>query len=94
MSEKKPRRRYSDEFKAEAVRQIHQSGRTAASVARELGINANMLYNWKAEIERQMPQEDLALTEEVERLRKENAKLKREKEILEKATAIFAEYRR
>ena len=94
MSGKKQRRRFSDEFKAEVVRQVQTSGRPASEIARELGINVNLLYRWRSVVEAQTPREDVAIAEELGRLRKENARLRREKEILEKATAIFAEYRR
>ena len=44
---KKKRQNYSKEFKVNAVRMITQEGRKASEVARELDIQANMLYLWK-----------------------------------------------
>ena len=69
MSGKKQRRRFSDEFKAEVVRQVQTSGRPASEIARELGINVNLLYRWRSVVEAQTPREDVAIAEELGRLR-------------------------
>jgi transposase len=49
VSEKKTRRQYSDEYKSEAVRLVRESGKPLSQVARELGINDNMLHRWSRE---------------------------------------------
>jgi transposase len=90
------RRRYSREFKIDAIRRIIEDGQTQQHVARDLGVSANTLAAWKREYledreqafpgnGRQKP-DDAELT----RLRRENARLKREVEILKKAAAYFA----
>ncbi len=45
----KPRRQYTDEFTAEAVRLVQDSARPVAQVARDLGIADHLLYRWRAE---------------------------------------------
>lgn len=84
-------RRYTAEFKEDAVRLVQEEGLTAAQVARDLGINAHSLYKW---VQAATPEKDESFTEsdreELLRLRKENRVLKEEREILKKATAFFA----
>lgn len=43
----KQRRQFDKVFKIEAIRLVHEEGRSAASVARDLGISGNLLYRWK-----------------------------------------------
>jgi len=92
-----PRRTFSREFKIEAVRLMIEGGRPGAEVARELGINVNLLYAWKAR-----HQEDASAVfpgkghlsseqQELVRLRRENARLKEERDILKKAARYFAQ---
>ena len=89
---KRTRRKYTEEFKAEAVRLIVEEGYSISQAARNLDINANMLGRWKreltedAEIRQQVSDEK----EELKRLREEVRQLKMEREILKKATAFFA----
>jgi len=90
------RRRFTAEFKGEAVRLLMHSGRPLAQVARELGIHENMLRKWKAAVE--MGWGDVpgrisghfTLAEENRRLRSDLARVKEERDILKKATAFFA----
>ena len=106
MSEKK-QSSYSDSFRREAVRRADESGVTATQVAKELGINVGLIYNWRSQfrkIEKLRAGETVrhqfhetngvdyskAETEEVRKLRRENAELKEELEFLKKATAYFA----
>jgi len=88
---KKNRRRYSDEFKEEAVKLITEQGYKASEAARNLDINESMLRRWKQEL---APEADGPLDAdekaELQRLRKENQKLRMEREILKKAAAFFA----
>lgn len=91
-------RKFSPEFKAEAVRAVISSSRTVADVAREHGIGAETLRNWVNVYRREHAGEEPELAEsekaELARLRKEVRDLKAEREFLGKATAFFAkEYR-
>jgi transposase len=87
----KTRRKFTKEFKREAVRLLRTSGKSQTQVARELGVATSVLGVWMAMVE---AEEKTGLTpdelEELKRLRKENARLQMEVEILGKATAFFA----
>lgn len=92
---KKKRRKYTQEFKEEAVKLITEQGYQIAEAARNLGINENLLGRWKREIEgggEDIPgiQGGKAMQTELNFLRKENKRLKMEREILKKAAAFFA----
>ena len=88
--------KFSPEFREQAVELVRATGRTVAEVARDLQINDTTLGNWvKADrVERGEPDSSglLPLTgeerAELTRLRRENAKLKTEREILKKAAAF------
>jgi len=90
------RRKYTDEFKREAVDLILLHGYGVAEAARNLGINANMLSRWKREQEKHgaqaFPGKGKMTPEQAElhRLQKENNRLRMERDILKKATAFFA----
>lgn len=88
------RRRYTAEFKVEAVRLVATSGKPLAQIARELGINEQTLHNWKKQaVSRDgtgVEPDRFVLEEENRRLRRENARLQEERDILKKATAFFA----
>jgi transposase len=94
MAKRKTRRRFSDEFKAEAVKLVKQSNRSMADLAMELGINAKSIGEWvkKAEANGQAIDEDERA--ELKRLRREVTELRMEREILKKATAFFAKENR
>ena len=89
------KRRFSTEFKREAVTLVRNSGKTITQVARELGLGTSLLAKWKKELEAQqnteMTPDELA---ELKTLRKENARLKMEVEMLGEATAFFANRKR
>ena len=90
------RRKFSREFKLEAVRLVRERGVTVAQAARDLDVHENVLRKWVREFGAeprqafpgpgQMRPEQL----EIDRLRKEVAKLKAERDILKKAAAYFA----
>ena len=88
----RPRRKFTDEFKAETVKLIRTSGRTVGSVARELNIGETAVRRWVNQAEALGSADSLGSDErtELHRLRKENRELRMEKEILAKATAFFA----
>ena len=89
--------KYSPEFREQAVELVRATGKTIAQVAREIGVNDTTLGNWvKADdAERGVPDKSglLPLTAaeraELTQLRRDNAKLKVEREILKKAAAFF-----
>lgn len=88
--------KYSPEFRRDAVALVVDSRpeRTLADVARELGVNAETLRQWVAAADWQQARQAAGLGQdelaELKRLRKENAELKIEKEILRKAAQYFA----
>src|SRR4051812_30570374 len=92
---KRPRRAFTAEYKAEAVRLVETSGRTVAHVARDLGVQASSLGMWveQARIDAGKGTSGALTTEEKQELaalRKENRILKEEREILKKAAVFFA----
>ncbi len=86
------RRSFPREFKADAVALVLDEGRSIASVARSLGIGATSLGNWvrQARVDRG-EREGLTTGERVElgRLRRENAQLRMERDLLKRATALW-----
>jgi transposase len=90
------RRKFSREFKLEAVRLVRERGVSVAQASRDLDVHQNVLRKWVREFTTdprdafpghgQMKPEQL----EIERLRREVAKLKAERDILKKAAAYFA----
>ena len=96
MGSKEKRRRFSREFKLEAVRMVLESGRKQVDIARELGINPEVLYRWTRE-HRLDPKQSFpgngTLKErdrQVEQLQRENSRLKAELAFLKKVSAYFA----
>ena len=89
---KRKRRKYSEEFKREAVKLVSDQQLSVAAAARNLGIHPNLLRNWIQRFESE--NEDASLTEEermeIARLRAENRRLRMERDILKKAAAFFA----
>ena len=88
--QKRTRRRFTAEFKAETVKLVQQSNRTMADVAMELGISAKSVGEWVRLAEESGDSISEDERNELRRLRKENRELRMEKEILAKATAFFA----
>lgn len=90
------RRRFTAEFKAEAVRLAAGSGKPVAQIARELGIGDQLLHKWKRQCGGQAPgshavnPDHFTREEEIRRLRRELLRVTEERDILKKATAFFA----
>lgn len=91
-TEKRTRRKYTQEFKQDAVALVVDQGYSLAEAARSLDISDAILRRWKREYEAQLSGDALSQDEreELRRLRRENRELKMEKEILKKASAYFA----
>ncbi|MDY7094983.1 MAG: transposase [Acidobacteriota bacterium] len=92
---KRQRRRFTDEYKAEAVRLVREGGMTVSQAARDLDLTESSLRNWvkQAEVDDGAGRPGAATSaelEELRRLRRENRQLRMEREILKKATAFFA----
>src|SRR5690349_22738634 len=94
MAERQKRRRFTTEFKAEAVRRLLDGGRGLGEVATELGLSPGQLSGWRDEHLAAGSAEALAAREaeqaELQRLKRENKRLEEEVEILKKAAAFFA----
>lgn len=83
------RRRYTEEFKAEAV-QMLLDGHTASSVCERLGLSGvNLLYTWKRKFLEQGGPAAVGLEARVRQLEEELRRVERERDILKKALAIF-----
>ena len=91
-AERRKRRKFAEDFKREAVALVTEQGYSVAEAARSLDVGENLIRRWRQQIESGAPEERVNETEreELERLRKENRKLRMEKEILKKASAYFA----
>ena len=96
MTEKQTRRKFTKDFKEDAVRLVVEGRRKVSEVARDLGIDENMLHRWKRE------QREAGVgafpgkgylrppDEEMRQLKRENEDLREERDILKKALAIFS----
>ena len=95
---RRPRRRFDDDFKQQAVRLVLDEGKSVGAVARDLDLTETALRGWvkRAPADRTNGRTGLttAEREELARLRKENRILREEREILKKAAAFFANERR
>ena len=97
------RRIFTDEFKAEAVRLVTVEGHPARQVARDLDIHESLLRRWQRKLAARQarapgvkPSATVAATivgeqEEIRKLKRENERLRMERDILKKAVAIFSE---
>jgi len=87
------RRRFDKDFREGAVRLVRETGKPIAQVARDLGINPGTLGNWVDADRRRRGEGDGALGEderaELVRLRKENAELTMERDVLKRSVALW-----
>jgi transposase len=93
--EKKPRKSYSREFKIEAVRMTTEGGVSVAQAARDLEMNESTLHNWRRQFRQWgtgpgAGKEALSQAEELQRVRKELAKVREERDFLKKAAVWLA----
>jgi transposase len=90
------RKKFTSEFKREAVRLMASSEKPPSEVARELGVRRNQLYKWKEQLGKRGakafggPGSRTESGDEVARLRRELEQVKKERDILKKAAAYFA----
>ena len=93
----KNRRQFDRAFKLEAIRLIVDEGRSAASVARDLGISANLLYRWKDQFASDSKNAFVgagnltAEQAELRRLQRQLADVTEERDILKKAISVFSD---
>ena len=95
---RRPKRSFTDEFRAGAVRLVLDEGKTVPQVARDLDLTRSALRTWveRARADRTKGKTGLttAEREELARLRKEVRELKMERDILKEAAVLFAKHRR
>lgn len=90
------RKKFTSEFKREAVRLMGSSEKPSSDVARQLGVRRNQLYKWKEQLEKRGAKafrgagRQKGKVDELTRLRQELEKVKEERDILKKAAAYFA----
>jgi len=90
---KKTRRKYTDEFKDEAVKLVTEQGYKISEAARNLGIHAGVLSKWikdRSPDSSRSSESNVKLQAELKRVKRENERLRMEREILKKAAAFFA----
>src|SRR5512133_2112209 len=100
MDEKKPQyRKYTEEFKLEALELLKSSGKTARQIERDLGITPGLLVKWRDRyqvISKEAEQTHLALSDmeaakrEIKRLQRRLAQVEEEREILKKTTNTYS----
>lgn len=96
MEEKQRKKRFDKDFKISTVKMLLEGNQSMSSLAKDLGINSNSLYNWKKQYlkdkEGAFPGKghQTEMEAELTRLRKENAKLIQQRDFLKKAAAYFA----
>ena len=89
----KTRPAYPEEFRREAV-QMLRAGRTPRELSESLGVSQQTLRNWRRQDQLDRHERDDGVTaderDELRRLRRENARLKQERDLLKRAAAFFA----
>lgn len=100
MVTRKDRKRYSKEFKTQAIKRCEESGKPVTEIARELDISVHRLYQWRDNYYKDPANAFMGSGNKVlpnsgnektlEQLRRENARLKEERDILKKSLIFFA----
>ena len=94
MTKKKRYKRYSPEFKREALKRASEEGVTDVIVCEELGISARQLRRWRDEYrllgDEAFPGQGHSRDEELTKLKRELAKIKQERDFLKDAAVFFA----
>ena len=89
----KTRPAYPEEFRREAI-ELLRAGRTPRELAESLGVSQQTLRNWRRQDQLDRHERDDGLTgderDELRRLRRENARLMQERDLLKRAAAFFA----
>ena len=87
-------KRYPEEFKIEAVKQVTVAGHSVADVAERLGMTTHSLYAWIRRYGPDSEQHNQAAAEaaEIRRLKKELQRVTEERDLLKKAAAYFAKH--
>ena len=92
-----PSKRYTDEFKEEAIKLIKEREESVSNISKRIGVSKNTLYKWNKSIDREV----ILMGDKERRLEKENKRLKaalrmaeEERDILKKAAAYFAKVSR
>jgi len=92
---------YTEEFRKEAVLRFQKEGQSTASVAKELGVSPQQIYNWRRQFNRLSDKQFNSLhgvdysrkeSEELRQLKRELSTLKKENEFLKKVSAYFANH--
>ena len=99
MANQKKRRKFTKEFKAEAVKLVLETGKPVAQVARDIDVVESSLFNWvkQARVDRGEGSPGQLTTEELDvlrQLRKEVRELRMERDFLKKTAAYFAEWKK
>ena len=89
-------KKYTKEFKEEAVKLALEEDANVTEIAQNLGVSKYSIYEWRRDYLREReesgkPIESTSPEKELKRLRKENQRLKQERDILKKAMAIFSQ---
>jgi len=94
MSKRKPYKRYSPEFKREALKRAGEEGVTDVLICEELGISERQLRRWRDEFrllgDDAFPGQGRSRDEEITKLKRELANIKRERDFLKEAAVFFA----
>jgi transposase len=95
---KQKRKRYTDEFKAEVLRAVDARGqRTIGEVAASLGVSEGLIHSWKNKVSAEgaaRSDRGETLDQEVRRLRRELADVKKDRDVLVKSIAVFVKERK
>ena len=92
VSQSKPRRKFDKTFKRDALELWTSSGKSAREIAAELGIGENRLHSWeKLFAQSPAPTSQSEMEAEVAALRRENAQLRQQRDILKKTLGILSE---